>query len=354
MNIFNRFFALTILAILTVTLASCGSSVSDSGGSSGSGGGFASKGPFVSGATVTAYVLATDGSRQSASPTATTNTTGNRGEFTFANLSGVNELVIFGKYLDENTGIESTRTAEITAVVDVRGAFSNNINIATDIESRRTRAHMANGMHFTAAKELATAEVAPLFGFPADVDLGALNLVEIRGDDIENPNRPYNLILLKASAIIAASPTILVDLRAGAANNAIDEAMSAKGLNALNAQIANLDTLKITTIVSTIINSFTATATAGVTETASVTIPKIVAELENANQAPVISAIADIGNVDEDAGDLSGLFTVGDDSTPLSLTTPARTPYPTGVTLEISSTNPKLIDTVTAAPHNAL
>ncbi|MBE8190216.1 MAG: hypothetical protein HAW58_05065, partial [Candidatus Thioglobus sp.] len=278
----NRLSNLVIIAFAALTLSSCGGGGGGVENTAGSGGGVASKGPFVAGAKVTAFALDNNGGRNRT--VATTRTSGNLGVFEFANLAGGStELEVFGKYLDENTGNTSTVAATLTAVVNVSAGFSNNINIATDIQARYIKALMAADNTFAAAKASATATVAPLFGLPADVDLGVLDLNNLTQNAAGSAQaQQHNLILLKASAVISASPNILVNLRAGAENNDIGK--SAQGLKDLNAEIANLDRTQIEQIVTNIIElSSTPTTTISSTVTAIVDVAVAL------NQAPVFT-----------------------------------------------------------------
>ncbi|MBE8190563.1 MAG: hypothetical protein HAW58_06955, partial [Candidatus Thioglobus sp.] len=318
MNILNRFLAITILAILAVTLASCGGG-SSNGLGSGSVSGMASKGPFMADSTVTAYVLATDGSRNTATAAIPPINTGKLGAFAFDNLAGNVELEVYGFYLNENTGNTSTAPATLTSVVAVGGSANNfNINVFTDIEAGHIKALMAAGNTFADAKTVATTTVADLFNLSAEANLSELDLTDGSNED--------NLILLRASAAIAKTPTILVDLQT--AISADDTAAQAQEVANINANIASLDFAMIAQNIAAL-GSTTVTAAA----------------LTALNKAPTISEFPNLISTIEDAtsGFLGGNLAVMDDSDSVD-----------DITIIGSSTNPNLVDRVVITPFTSI
>ncbi|MBE8190149.1 MAG: hypothetical protein HAW58_04710 [Candidatus Thioglobus sp.] len=261
-----------------------------------------SKGPFVAGATVTAYVL-TNGIRNTATAatTATTTvTTGNLGAFEFANLdSGITELEITGNYLNENDNSTAT-VGTLTSIININGDFSNNINIFTDLEARRIKALMAaNSMDFVAAKSAATAAVANLFNLSADdVNLSALDLTDGTNED--------NLILLRASAAVANTPDILANLQTAAAdmqnNNLNENTAGAQALEDLNSEYG---TLNFDQIAANITGLGTSTAIAATA-------------LAALNQAPTLTITTSTRRIDEDSGLIPIDIEFGNDGNPPS------------------------------------
>ena len=175
--------------------------------------GLGQKGPFVSGSTVKAYKLDTNGSRV-LSNSATTTTTDNLGSFSFDSLSwsGPTEIEVSGHYFNEVNGSTSA-TATLTAVVKVASGsqVSANVNVFTDLEAKRVKALMASdsGIDFDTAKSKAKSEIKELFGLslPNGVNLEDLDLT--KGSGIAAAD---NAELLRVSAAIAKKPEILSKL----------------------------------------------------------------------------------------------------------------------------------------------
>ncbi|MBE8190500.1 MAG: cadherin-like domain-containing protein, partial [Candidatus Thioglobus sp.] len=230
-----------------------------------------SKGPFVAGSTVSAYVL-TNGIR--GKTLETTATTGILGVFEFANLliGSSTELEISGFYLNENTGNTSTSTATLTVIVDVAsGTNSFNINIFTDLEARRIKALTRKSNNLVTSKNSATELIVTSFGLQnadRNIDLSQLDVIY----GITENDR----ILLRASAVIANNPSILIDLQT-AASGTEDFANSiagARGLASLNAGIEVLDLAKIAEILANLSGNSPST------------------DLTDFNSAPIISPIS--------------------------------------------------------------
>ena len=116
---------LALLATLLLGLSGCG------GGGGGDTGvdvtGAGQKGPFLSGATVTAYAMNSDGSRNGKSIQVTA---GDNGSYSLhTNWSGPTELVISGDAYNEADGSTITNVS-LSAVVDVTERQSISTNMA--------------------------------------------------------------------------------------------------------------------------------------------------------------------------------------------------------------------------------
>jgi hypothetical protein len=193
------------LTLIIAILSSCGSGSSSTDSSSGVSG-LAQKGPFVEGSLVTAYQLV-NGVRAS---TTTTTISNDLGAYNLSSLpwSGATEIEIVGKYLDENTGTNTAAVGTLTSVIDVAssGATTANINVLTNLATEKAKALLVGNKTIAQAQLEAQTAIKELFGLDSGVDIEKLSLTTT-GD-----NAAANTEILRISAAIAASPTILVSL----------------------------------------------------------------------------------------------------------------------------------------------
>jgi len=203
----KSFFRVSVLSLATAVvlgMTACGGGGGGGGGATGttSSSGSSSKGPFKQGSTVVAYKLDSNGSRDI---NVTTTTTDNKGTFSFSSLpwSGPTEFVIYGDYLNENTGSYMTLPASkaISAVSNViaGSSASVNINVLTNIAAKSIIAKMAAGTDINTAKAEAETSVKELF----NLDLGAgVSLDDLDPTDASTNTKANTQLLLVSSAIL--------------------------------------------------------------------------------------------------------------------------------------------------------
>lgn len=203
----KSFFRVSVLSLATAVvlgMTACGGGGGSGGGatSTTSSSGSSSKGPFKQGSTVVAYKLDSNGSRDI---NVTTTTTDNKGTFSFSSLpwSGPTEFVIYGDYLNENTGSYMTlpSSSAISAVSNVTAGSSAsvNINVLTNIAAKSIIAKMAAGTDINTAKTEAETSVKKLF----NLDLGAgVSLDDLDPTDASTNTKANTQLLLVSSAIL--------------------------------------------------------------------------------------------------------------------------------------------------------
>jgi len=192
---------------LTFLFVGCGGGGSESTPDNIVANGASAKGPFVKDSSVMAYKLRANGTR---SGTASgTKTTSNLGAYSLNSISwsGPTEIVVSGKYFNENSGT-SDQSATLSAVVDVVAGenIAVNINLFTDMESKRVKRLMLNGHSVLDAKSQARDMIVALFDLNIEdnVSLESLDLTVGDGD-----NRAANAELLRISAAVSANPDII-------------------------------------------------------------------------------------------------------------------------------------------------
>jgi hypothetical protein len=207
---FRKSLIFVMMIVIVTIFAGCsgggGSSLlggGSSGGANAGGNGNAGKGPFKVGSTVKAYYLL-NGVRQTANatyPVQSTTTTDGKGNFTFGLTipwSGPTEFVVFGEYLNENTGtyMNLPEDKALSAVVDVTEGQESpvNINVFTNIAAKKIIADLQAGSSIATAKAAAKADVKALFNLKGDTDLEAL--------DLTNSDNEDNTQLLRVSAAL--------------------------------------------------------------------------------------------------------------------------------------------------------
>jgi hypothetical protein len=158
--------------------------------------GYAQKGPFINGSSVTVYDLKSD-----LSPTGKTyNTqiTDNKGTFQIDNISLRSDYVNLradGFYFNEVTGVQSTAQITLYALADISDKSNINVNILTHLEKARVEYLIRNGKSFIEAKEQAQSEILAIFNIEESTNHSSesLSIIEPGAD---------NGILLAISAIL--------------------------------------------------------------------------------------------------------------------------------------------------------
>jgi len=144
-------------------------------------GGYAQKGPFVSGSSVTISELKPN--LDQSGRTYFTTITDNLGSFEKKNIELISnyvELKVDGYYFNEIWGNTSAGQMTLYALVDVKDVNSANVNVLTHLEKPRVEYLVTQkGMSFAEAKQQAQREVLAIFGFePSGVSSDALNLID--------------------------------------------------------------------------------------------------------------------------------------------------------------------------------
>ena len=209
----KKIFSLTLVGFIFIMLVGCGSGSgsSSSATSATTAGGTSAKGPFVLGSDVRAFKLNADGTR-SGSFSGTT-TTDDLGTYAFNSISwsGATELEVSGNYFNENTGT-TTQTGVLSAIINVSSGqnISANINIFTDLASKRIKKLMESNATVEEARTQAQAMVVELFdlNITAGGTLEDLDLTQGSG-----ANSEANAELLRVSAAIADNTALLGQLQ---------------------------------------------------------------------------------------------------------------------------------------------
>lgn len=126
--------------------------------------GFAQKGPFITGSSVTVYELQEDLTATGKSYNAVI--TDNKGAFSAENIelsSNYVSLRADGFYFNEVLGDQSVAQITLYALADVSNQSSININILTTIEKPRVEYLMKDGKSFSEAKSQAEQEILAIF-----------------------------------------------------------------------------------------------------------------------------------------------------------------------------------------------
>ena len=158
--------------------------------------GYAQKGPFINGSSVTVYDLQSDLSPTGKSFNA--QITDNKGTFQMNNISLSSSYVSLradGFYFNEISGQQSAAQITLYALSDISGKNKINVNILTQLEKSRVEYLMNNGKSFTDSKIQSQKEILAIFNIE-DISINnseELNISE-SGDD--------NGILLAISSIL--------------------------------------------------------------------------------------------------------------------------------------------------------
>jgi hypothetical protein len=280
--------SLIIITTIIFTLTSCGGGGSSSDDDIVGLGGLAQKGPFVQGSTVNAYQLQ-NGIRNGG--TATTTISNNLGAYDFGTLawSGATEVEIVGKYFNENTNTNTATVGTLTSIVNVAGKTNFNVNVFTSLAAEKVKDLLASGKTITQAKSEAETAIKELFGLDSSVEIDKLDITK-KGD-----NAAAAAEMLRVSAAIAASPTILISLA-----DDIKDKSNVRGGDAFQ----NLET-ELTTVDN---NFATITANIGSLTGNADDVPDTI----STNTAPVITFSTNTITINEDSSAITRTLTATD------------------------------------------
>lgn len=188
--------SLIIVFSMIITLTACQKENSNSSTTIQSVIGYAQKGPFINGSSVTVYDLLSN-----LSPTGKSfyaQITDNKGTFKLNDISLSSNYVSLradGFYFNEVSGLQSTAQITLNALSDVTGKSAININLMTHLEKPRVEYLIKNGKSFSESKAQAEKEILAIFNIQKDniKTSESLDIAE-SGDD--------NGILLAISSII--------------------------------------------------------------------------------------------------------------------------------------------------------
>ncbi|MCL2327250.1 MAG: hypothetical protein FWC39_01920 [Bacteroidetes bacterium] len=128
--------------------------------------GYAQKGPFISGSSVTISEL--NPKLSQTGKTFSTTIANNSGNFEKRDIEAVLryvELKVDGYYFNEVLGETSSGALTLYALADIKDANSVNVNVLTHLEKPRVEYLVKQGKNFAAAKQQAQREVLAIFGF---------------------------------------------------------------------------------------------------------------------------------------------------------------------------------------------
>ena len=155
--------------------------------------GYAQKGPFVIGSSVTISEL--NANLDQTGRNYFTIISDNSGSFEKKNIELISKYVALkadGYYFNEISGQTSAGQLTLNALVDIQSVNSANINVLTHLEKPRVEYLITQeGMSFTAAKKQAQSEVLAIFGFEAASETSS-----------ETLNLTDNAVLLAISCIL--------------------------------------------------------------------------------------------------------------------------------------------------------
>ena len=206
--------------------------------------GYAQKGPFINGSSVTVYDLLADLSATGKSYNA--QITDNKGTFQLTNIalsSNYINLRADGFYFNEVSGQQSAAQITLYALSDIAGKTDINVNILTHLEKARVEYLMKNGKTFADSKIQAQKEILAIFNIEkSDIQTSEnLNISET-GDD--------NAILLAISAILQGyrSESEMTELLSNISNDIKEDGIlnsAALGSALINhARTLNADSIK--------------------------------------------------------------------------------------------------------------
>ena len=196
MKKFYSFLSTIIFVILVTALTNCTKESDTSQTTIQNVLGYAQKGPFINGSSVTAYDLKSD-----LSPTGKSfnmQITDNKGSFQLNNVSLSSNYVSLradGFYFNEVLGQQSVAQITLYTLSDISGKSDININILTHLEKPRVEYLMKNGKSFADSKIQAQKEILAIFNIEKSNIKTSENLnISETGDD--------NGILLAISSIL--------------------------------------------------------------------------------------------------------------------------------------------------------
>ncbi|MDO9225594.1 MAG: DUF1566 domain-containing protein [Pseudomonadota bacterium] len=232
-----------LTAVLALSLGACSNSTSipAAGGVTLAGAG--QKGPYLPGASVTAYQLNAGAARTATSQAGTIDA---NGHYSLVGIpwTGLTEIVVSGRYFDEAANADSAGTLDLTALIDLQAGATVRVNLLTHLLAGRIRVLMAGSQTYAAARTQALADLATRFNLTLAGGVGpeALDLTDGAGAHAQDN---ANLLLLSAAVLAGGqgSQTEIDALRADFADNGrIDQA----GFNAIRraARAQNFATLR--------------------------------------------------------------------------------------------------------------
>jgi len=213
--------------------------------------GYAQKGPFINGSSVTVYDLQSD-----LSPTGksyNSQITDNKGTFQLSNISLSSNYISLradGFYYNEISGRQSAAQITLYALSDITGKIDINVNILTDLEKLRVEYLMNNGKSFTDSKIQAQKEILAIFNIEKSDIKTSENLdISESGDD--------NGILLAISSILQGyrSESEMTELLSNISNDIKEDGILNNG-SLGSALINHAIILDTTSIKSNLINRY--------------------------------------------------------------------------------------------------
>ena len=135
--------------------------------------GFAQKGPFLNGSSVTLYEL-NGTSLEKTGKTFKGKVINDRGEFNIADVPPTIRyalLEVSGYYRNEVTGTKTGKKIKLNALTDFSKREKANINVLTHLEYKRVLYLVGTGMSVVAAKKQAETEIFKAFGIADEFDL---------------------------------------------------------------------------------------------------------------------------------------------------------------------------------------
>lgn len=194
-----------------ILLSACGG-----GGGGGGGGGVApvslavvgaaQKGPYLTGATASAWRLDAVTGARTGVPVSTA--TDARGNFNLSSITwtGLTEITVSGRYFDEVANADSTGSVSLSVVVDLQGNTTVRVNLFTHLLTGRIRALMAAGQSHAAARSQALAELAARFNLTLTGGVGPEALDMTDGAGVHRQDNA-NLLLFSAAFLSAGLDT---------------------------------------------------------------------------------------------------------------------------------------------------
>jgi hypothetical protein len=192
----NGFLPIIIVFSMILFFTNCKKDTSNSSNTIQNVIGYAQKGPFINGSSVTVYDL-----QSNLSPTGKSfnaQIIDNKGTFKLSDIllsSNYVSLRADGFYFNEISGQQSAAQITLYALSDVTGKSDININLLTHLEKSRVEYLIKNGKSFSDSKAQAQKEILAIFNIQkSDIKISeSLNIAE-SGDD--------NGILLAISSIL--------------------------------------------------------------------------------------------------------------------------------------------------------
>jgi len=199
---------MALIFVISMILNGCGSS-SSSPSQESTLQGTAQKGPFVSGSIVKIFKLDENYDRTSTFLETTTNGDGN---YTFSTISwsGISEIEVSGRFLNENTG-STTQSAKVTSIVNVQDGQINrqNVNVLTHMASGQIKRLLKSGKTLDEAN---SEVVTDLFGILGRTGLGINDFGDLDLMDLTGSNATANQELLLISSALLNSNNYSADL----------------------------------------------------------------------------------------------------------------------------------------------